>query len=101
MAQDTRRFRCPCCHKQLEFETSTGEVREVDTRKEAPKRSKKELDSLVERQRRENERLEDVFSQAADDARKQVDRFDDMFNQALDAAKKDKDEKPRSPFDLD
>ena len=80
MAEDkTRRFRCPCCHKQLEFETSTGEVREVDTRKEAPKRSKKELDSLVERQRRENERLEDVFSQAADDARKQVDRFEGKY----------------------
>ncbi len=99
MAQDTHRFRCPCCHKQLEFETSTGEVREVDKRKDAQKRSKKEMDGLVERQKHEGERLGDAFTRATDDARDQAGKFDDMFKDALDAAKKDKDKKPRNPFD--
>ena len=101
MTQDTRRFRCPCCHKRLEFETSSGEVREVDTSEEAPKRSKKELEQLVDKQKREVERLGDAFERATDDTLSQADKFDDLFKDALDAAKKDKDKKPRSPFDLD
>lgn len=99
MAQDTRRFHCPCCHKQLEFETSTGEVREVDKRKDAQKRSEKEMDSMVEQQKHEVERLGDAFARATDDARNQAGGFDDLFKDALDAAKKDKDKKPRNPFD--
>ena len=101
MAQDTRRFRCPCCHKQLEFETSSGEVREVDKSSEATKRSQKEIDSLVDQQKHEAERLGDAFGRATDDALTQADKFDDLFKDALDAAKKDKDKKPRRPFDLE
>ena len=101
MTQHTHRFRCPCCHKQLELETATGKVREVDQRKEVKTRAKKELDTLLDKQDRENERLGDAFSRAADDALSQADKFDDLFNSALDDAKKDKDKKPHSPFDLD
>ena len=101
MVDNTLRFRCPCCHKRLEFETSSGEVREVDTSEEAPKRSKKELDGMVEQQKQEANRLGDAFSRATEDTMTQADKFDDLFNDALDAAKKDKDEKPRTPFDLD
>ena len=101
MAEGTIRFRCPCCHKQLEIETSTGEVQAVDKRKEAAERSGEEIDAMVDKHRHESERLHDAFSKAADEVRTHKDTFDDLLKNALDEAKKDKDEKPRNPFDFD
>ena len=101
MAEGTRRFRCPCCHKQLEIEMATGEVHEVDRAKAGAEQNDAEMDRMVEKHKKESERLDDVFSRAAEDAMTQKDKFDDLFNSALEDAKKDEDEKPPSPFDLD
>ena len=62
---------------------------------------KEEMDNLVETQRRETERLGDVFERAAQDTKSQADKFDDLFQSALEEAKNDEDKKPPSPFDLD
>ena len=101
MAQDTDRFRCPCCHKQLELDRATGRVREVAAEAEAPKRAGEDMDALIAKQTDESERIGDAFARATKDALHQADKFDELFDSALEQAKKDKDKKSRNPFDLD
>jgi hypothetical protein len=101
MAEDTVRFRCPCCHKQLEFDRETGKAREIDAKAEAPTLPAGEMQSLIEKQAKDGERLGDAFSRATQDTLHQADKFDALFDSALEDAKKDKDKKPTNPFDMD
>jgi hypothetical protein len=101
MANDTDRFRCPCCHENLEFDRSTGSVRKADAKTGASDPPRHDMDALIEKQAKDDERRGDAFSTATEDALQQADKFDALFDDALEQAKKDKDKKPRNPFDMD
>lgn len=102
MANQTIRFRCPCCAKMLRLDPATGVATEVNAAEEAKTRAESEIDDLVTQQQREQERLGDAFSRAAQDTAKQSGKLDDLFDQALrDAKDEDDDVRPPNPFDLD
>lgn len=101
MAKDPHRFRCPCCHEQLEFDEETGIARELDARAAAPKRAESAMTELIEAQTKDAERRSDAFSRATEDTLRHADGFDALFDSALEDAKKDEDKKPRNPFDMD
>jgi len=97
MVKDLHRFRCPCCRENIEFDARSKKARalKVDTTDE------NKLDELMGRQKGEDKRLGDAFSDAAQAQGGQADKFDDMFSQALEDSKNDEDKKPHNPFDLD
>ena len=98
MVKDVHRFHCPCCRKEIEFDARSKQARPVRFDASGDDDA---LRKLVDAEKHEGDRLDDVFSQAAREQGRQADRFDDLFSDALDQAKEDKDEKPPSPFDLD
>ena len=98
MLKDLFQFPCPCCGKQIEIDLRSGKARAV-TATEA--KGGQDLDQLVARQRRDAERLGNVFDAAKKDQRQQSQQLDDALRKAKDDAKKQPDEKVRRPFDLD
>ena len=97
MVRHLFRFHCPCCNEFVELDTRSGKARamKADTKKVAA-----EMDTLLDKQKHEGERLTDVFQQAAKDQTKHKQKLDDAFSQAFEDAKDDK-EKPHNPFDMD
>ena len=89
---------CPCCNKMIEVDTRTGKARAV---RPEEARGGGSLDDLLEAQRSEQRRLDDVFSSAQDNERQRDDLLEQKLRRAKEEAKKDKDEKPRNIFDLD
>ncbi len=98
MAKDVFLFSCPCCGKQVELDTRSGKARAV---KPGEAKGGQDLDSLWAAQKKESQRLDNVFDSARDDHRKQEERLEDMLRKAKEDAKKSPDEKTRRPFDLD
>lgn len=98
MAESLFTFSCPCCGKQIEVDTRSGKARAV-----RPQEAKggQSLDDLLSAQKKDQQRLADLFASAKDQQSKQKDALDAKLQRAKEEAKKDKDERPRNPFDLD
>jgi hypothetical protein len=98
MLKDIYQFPCPCCGKVIEIDTRSGRARAVD-----PKELKggTDLDKLLQSHKKEGERLGSLFDSAKQQQQKQADRLAEELKRAKEAAKDDKDDRPRSPFDLD
>ncbi len=97
MARHLFRFHCPRCDEFVELDTRSGKARPV---KADTKKASAEMDTLLDKQKHEGERLTDVFQQAAEDQTRHKQKLDDAFGKAFEDAKDDK-EKPPNPFDLD
>jgi hypothetical protein len=97
MVKDVFAFRCPCCGKHIEVNVRSGKARAVN-----PNESKqgKDLDSLLEHQRRERDRLGSAFDEAQRDQSREGERLRDLFEGAKEDAKDD-DAPPPNPFDLE
>jgi hypothetical protein len=89
---------CPCCGKQIELNTRNGKVRAVDP-KEAEE--SKDIDSVLEQQKNEGDRLTSVFDEATSDHKGDEKRLSNLFDQAKKEADKDKNKKPDSIWDLE
>ena len=98
MPKDLFVFPCPCCGKQIELDARTGQARAV---KPEDKHGGMSLDSLLQKQKKESDRLGDLFEQAKDGHGKQKQRLDDLLERAKDDAKKNQEEKLKRPWDLD
>lgn len=98
MAQTVFTFACPCCNKSIEVDTRSGKARAVRADEAKGGRN---LDDLLAAQKRDQQRLTDLFDSAQDDQAKQGEALDAKLRRAKEEAKKDKDTKPRTPFDLD
>ena len=98
MPKDLFVFPCPCCGKQIELDTRTGKARAA---KPQDKHGQNALDDLFASQKKETQRLDDLFDQAKDGQGKQKERLDDLLKRAKDDAKKTEDEKLQRPWDLD
>lgn len=98
MANNLFTFPCPCCNKLIEVDTRSGKARAV-----RPEEAKggRDLDHLLKEQKKDQQRLGDLFSSARDLESRQSDRLEQQLERAKEEAKKDKDERPRNPFDLD
>ena len=98
MAESLFTFSCPCCGKQIEVDTRSGKARAV-----RPQEAKggQSLDDLLSAQKKDQQRLADLFASAKDQQAKQSEALDAKLQRAKEEAKKDKDERPRNPFDLD
>ena len=98
MAKHIFQFPCPCCGKRVELNVRNGKARAVSIEES---KKVKELESLVDDQRHEGKRLGSVFDEAQVDQSRQAERLDELFSQASEEAKKDKDKKPFNPFDME
>jgi predicted transposase YbfD/YdcC len=98
MADTVFTFSCPCCNKRIEVDTRSGKARAVQ-----PTEAKggQDLDTLLRSQKKDQQRLEDLFSSAKDIEAKKAELLDAQLKKAKDEAKKDKDTRPRNIFDLD
>lgn len=98
MADSVFTFSCPCCNKRIEIDTRSGKARAV-----RPDEAKggRDLDSLLSAQKKDGDRLDQLFSSAKDGVAKQNEALDAELKRAKDEAKKDKDTRPRNIFDLE
>lgn len=98
MAKHIFQFPCPCCGKRIEINLRNGKARAVKFEESA---KGKDLTGLVEEQKREGERLGDLFEEARQDHSRHGERLDELFHKASEDAKQDKDKRPPNPFDLE
>ena len=98
MTKDLYLFWCPCCGKQIELDVRTGKARAAVA---AEGKHAANLDQLLSAQKKEGDRLADVFDSAKKDQKQQGKTLDKLLDKAKDEAKKQPDEKLRRPFDLD
>jgi len=98
MAESVFTFPCPCCNKLIEVDTRSGRARAARPEEAKGGRS---LDDLLADQRRDSDRLGDLFSSAKQQEAQKADRLADQLRRAKEEAKKDKDERPPNIFDLD
>jgi hypothetical protein len=98
MLKDVFQFPCPCCGKPIEVDTRSGRARAAD-----PTQAKggQDLDSLLQKQRQDRERLGRAFETAKGDHRELDKHLEQELKKAKEDAKKKPDEAPRRPFDLD
>ncbi len=100
MADTVFTFACPCCNKLIEVDTRSGKARAA-----RPEEAKggRDLDSLLKSQKKDEQRLADLFSSAKDSEAKKSELLEQQLRKAKDEAKKDKDkdQRPRNIFDLD
>lgn len=98
MAETVFTFSCPCCNKLIEIDTRSGRARAA-----RPDEAKggRDLDQLLNDQKRESQRLDDLFANASETAAQKAARLAAQLQRAKEEAKKDKDERPRNIFDLD
>lgn len=91
-------FPCPCCNRLIEIDTRSGRARAA-----RPEEAKggRDLDHLLQQQKQESQRLDDLFSGAKESEAQKADRLAAQLQRAKEEAKKDKDDKPRNIFDLD
>ena len=91
-------FPCPCCNKMIEVDTRSGKSRAVRAEES---RKAGALDDLLQAQKADQQRLDDVFRSAKGSVARAADDLDAKLLRAKEEAKKDKDTRPRTPFDLD
>lgn len=91
-------FPCPCCNRMIEVDTRSGRARAA--RPEEHKGGR-DLEQLLQQQKKEAQRLDDLFSGAKETEAQKADRLEAQLKRAKEEAKKDKDDKPRNIFDLD
>ncbi|MBX3461735.1 MAG: hypothetical protein KF830_01075 [Planctomycetes bacterium] len=98
MAETVFTFPCPCCNKLIEVDTRSGRARAA-----RPEEAKggRNLDDLLAAQRRDAQRLGDLFASAKDLEAQRAERLEQQLRRAKEEAKKDPNDKPRNPFDLD
>lgn len=98
MVESVFTFSCPCCNKLIEVDVRSGKARAA-----RPEEAKggRDLDSLLRAQKKDGQRLDDLFSSAKDTEAKRGDALDAQLKKAKEEAKKDKDTRPRNIFDLD
>ncbi|MBL9078922.1 MAG: hypothetical protein JNL08_15555 [Planctomycetes bacterium] len=98
MAETVFTFPCPCCNKLIEVDTRSGKARAA-----RPEEAKggRNLDDLLSAQRRDADRLGDLFSQAKDLEARRNEQLEQKLRRAKEEAQKDPDERPRNPFDLE
>jgi len=98
MSKGIFQFDCPCCGKRIEYDVRSQEARAVKV-KEA--KVSKDFDTLLADQSAERKRLASAFGQAVDDQKREREKLDDLFNTAKRKAAEDPDDRPPRPFDLD
>ena len=100
MARHIFQLLCPCCSKRIEIDVRSGKTRAVKFEESS---KGKDLTGLVEEQKREGERLGDLFAEAREDHINQADRLGELFDKASEDARQDPDrgKKPPNPFDLE
>ena len=98
MANSVFRFPCPCCDRMIEVDTRSGKARAV---RPDEQQGGKDLGSLLDAHKNEQQRLDDLFSSAQDNEAKRGEQLDQQLRRAKREAKKDGDERPRNIFDLD
>jgi len=99
MAKHLFRVPCPCCNKMIEVDTRSGKARAMRADEAEGGR---DLDDLFAAQKKDSERLDDLFSSAKDTEKHRGDELDQKLKRARDEARKDGDEdRPRNIFDLD
>ncbi len=96
--KDAFRFDCPCCGKSIEVNTRSGKARAV---KIEESKAGKSFEGMVEDAKGDSQRLNKLLDEAQQLHGSDSDRLEDLFKQAQKKAAEDKDEKPRTPFDLD
>lgn len=98
MAKHLFTIPCPCCDKLIEIDTRNGKARAA-----RPKEAKggRDLDSLLDAQKRESERLDSLFGSAKNREGSDADHLEQQLRRAKDEAQKDGDEKPPSIWDLE
>lgn len=98
MADSVFTFSCPCCNKLIEVDTRSGKARAA-----RPEEAKggRDLDNLLRAQKKDQQRLADLFSSAKDSEAKKSEQLASQLEKAKQEAKKDKDTRPRNIFDLD
>jgi hypothetical protein len=84
---------CPCCGRALEIDTRTGKARKLSVEDGG-------LDALVEQQKSEAARLDQLFDGAQREEAHREEEFDRLLRDAKKKSKGD-DSKPTRPFDLD
>ena len=100
MPKDLFQFPCPCCGKHVEVDTRSGRARAV---RPEERRGGGDLDTLVEKHKRDQDRLDSLFADAKDQQARQGERLDQILDDAKRATRDDpdRDKRPPSPFDLD
>ena len=98
MADSLFTFPCPCCGKLVEVDTRSGKARAV---RPQDKLGAKNLDQLFAAQTKEQQRLGNLFDQAAEDQRRERERLEQQLQRAKQDAQKHPQERPRNPFDLE
>lgn len=98
MAETVFTFPCPCCNKLIEVDTRSGKARAV---RPVEAKGGQDLDSLLQSQKKDQQRLADLFSSAKDSEARKAEQLDAQLKKAREEAKKDKDTRPRNIFDLD
>tara|TARA_R110002072_G_scaffold27804_2_gene90176 strand:+ start:2695 stop:2991 length:297 start_codon:yes stop_codon:yes gene_type:complete len=98
MAKNLFTFPCPCCNKMVEVDTRSGKARAVRADEQ---KGGQTLDDLLKAQKKDSDRLGDLFSSAKDSEHKRESQYEKQLRRAKEEAKKDKDDKPRNIFDLD
>lgn len=98
MAETVFTFSCPCCNKRIEIDTRSGKARAA-----RPQEAKggRDLDALLADQRRDADRLGDLFASAKDLEKNRDDLLEQQLRRAKEEARKHPEERPRNPFDLD
>lgn len=98
MPKDVYSFPCPCCGKSIEINIRSGKARAV---RPQDQKGGQDLDQLLASQKREHQRLHDMFDEARRSQADSAAKLDDALQRAKDQARQDPDEKPPSIFDLD
>lgn len=91
-------FPCPCCDKMIEVDTRSGKARAVRASEQSGGKS---LDALFDAQKRDSERLDDLFTDAKDSESRRNETLEQQLERARREARQDPDKKPPSIFDLD
>jgi hypothetical protein len=97
MPKDVFAFRCPCCSKHIEVNVRSGKARAA---KPQDADQNKDIDTLLDVQKTEQERLGSAFDEAQRDQQRNRDRLRKLFESAKEDAKDD-ETKPTNPFDLE
>ncbi len=98
MAKHLFKIPCPCCNKMIEIDTRSGKARAM---RADEAKGGQNLDDLLSAQKKDEQRLTDMFSAAQDSESKRDEILDKQLQRAKEEAKKDKDERPPNIFDLD
>lgn len=96
MPKDLYQFDCPCCGKRVEVNTRSGRARAVRPEERA---GGGDLDALLDKHKRESDRLDDMFRDASEGARRAGKEQHERFDRAREQVEKEEpQDKPPHPF---